>query len=207
MVDIAHKGVNKFSSIKNYVKFKLYGVTFGSGFCVHGNIVLQLRRLSVCRIGDNFYLSSGANINPLCANGRAVIYTEEKASICIGNNVGMSSTVLWASKSITIGDYVKIGANVKIIDTDAHSLNYSMRRNRAEDTNTKSSSPIVIEDDVLIGMNSIVLKGVTIGARSIIGAGSVVVKSIPSDCIAAGNPCRVIKKINKEDHAVYRKSI
>ena len=53
----------------------------------------------------------------------------------------------------------------------------------------------MIEDDVLIGMNSIILKGVTVGARSIIGAGSVVTKSIPSDVIAAGNPAKVLKKL------------
>lgn len=51
---------------------------------------------------------------------------------------------------------------------------------------------IVIDDEVLIGMNIIILKGVHIGARSIIGAGSVVVKDIPCDCIAAGNPAKVI---------------
>ena len=52
---------------------------------------------------------------------------------------------------------------------------------------------IIIGDDVLIGTNCIVLKGVRIGARSIIGAGSIVTKDIPSDCIAAGNPAKVIK--------------
>ena len=53
----------------------------------------------------------------------------------------------------------------------------------------------VIEDDVWVGAHSIILKGVTIGARSIIGAGSVVTKNIPPDCVAAGNPCRVIKSL------------
>ena len=57
------------------------------------------------------------------------------------------------------------------------------------------SAPVTIEDDVWIGTNCIILKGVTIGARSVIGAGSVVTKNIPADCIAAGNPCRVIGKI------------
>ena len=59
----------------------------------------------------------------------------------------------------------------------------------------KSENPIVIEDDVWIGAHSIILKGVTIGARSIIGAGSIVTKDIPCDCIAAGNPCKVKKKL------------
>ena len=54
----------------------------------------------------------------------------------------------------------------------------------------------MIEDDVLIGARCIILKGVHIGARSVIGAGSVVAKDIPSDCIAAGNPCKVIKRLD-----------
>ena len=64
---------------------------------------------------------------------------------------------------------------------------------------TAKSKPIVIEDDVLIGTRCIILKGVTIGARTIIGSGSVVTKSIPADCIAAGNPCQVIKSNNDEN--------
>lgn len=62
------------------------------------------------------------------------------------------------------------------------------------DSRYARSAPIVIEDDVLIGTGCIVLKGVTIGARSVIGAGSVVTRSIPEDSIAAGNPCKVIQK-------------
>ena len=54
-------------------------------------------------------------------------------------------------------------------------------------------APIVIEDDVWMGAHCIVLKGVRIGARSVIGAGSVVTKDIPSDSIAVGNPARVVR--------------
>jgi acetyltransferase-like isoleucine patch superfamily enzyme len=57
------------------------------------------------------------------------------------------------------------------------------------------TAPVTIEDDVWIGAQCIILKGVTIGARSIIGAGSVVTKDIPADCVAAGNPCRIIKEL------------
>ena len=82
------------------------------------------------------------------------------------------------------------------MDSDAHSLNYLERRMPSLDQIKKKNAPIIIEDDVLIGTRSIILKGVTIGARSVIGSGSVVTKSIPADCIAAGNPCKVIKYIN-----------
>ena len=95
----------------------------------------------------------------------------------------MSSTRFWVHDSVAIGDNVKIGACVLITDTDAHPLDYLARRTSNDGT---KSAPIVIEDDVWVGAHSIILKGVTIGARSIIGAGSVVTKDIPSNVIAAG---------------------
>ena len=81
------------------------------------------------------------------------------------------------------------------MDTDAHSLNYLDRRDGDMDMANRVDKGIVIEDDVLVGAYAIVLKGVTIGARSVIGAGSVVTKDIPADCIAAGNPARVLKQL------------
>ena len=108
--------------------------------------------------------------------------------------VGMSSTILWAKNSITIGDRVTIGANVVILDSDCHSLNHLDRWTENDMRNCKSK-PIVIEDDVLIGAGSYILKGVHIGARSIIGAGSIVTTDVPSDCIFAGNPAKIIRKI------------
>ena len=71
-------------------------------------------------------------------------------------------------------------------------MDSQVRRSSNEGT---KSAPVVIEDDVWVGAHCIILKGVTIGARSIIGAGSVVTKSIPADCVAAGNPCKVIKNL------------
>lgn len=71
-------------------------------------------------------------------------------------------------------------------------MDSQVRRSSNEGT---KSAPVVIEDDVWVGAHCIILKGVTIGARSVIGAGSVVTKSIPADCVAAGNPCKVIKNL------------
>ena len=84
------------------------------------------------------------------------------------------------------------------MDPDCHNINSLKRKDRATYAITSAKAPIVIEDDVLIGTRCIILKGVTIGARSVIGAGSVVTKSIPADSIAAGNPCKVIKSINNK---------
>ena len=94
-----------------------------------------------------------------------------------------------------------IGANSVIMDSDAHSLDADLRLSTEKvngvDINVAKAkkSPIIIEDNVLIGTNVIILKGVTIGRNSVIGAGSVVSKSIPADTIAAGNPCKIIKQI------------
>ena len=132
-------------------------------------------------------------MNPIASNLQADVYVEPGATLTIGNNVGMSSTRLWIHESARIGNNVKIGGCVLITDTDAHPMDYMARRSSNEGT---KSAPVVIEDDVWIGAHCIILKGVTIGARSVIGAGSVVTKSIPADCVAAGNPCRVIKIIN-----------
>ena len=66
-----------------------------------------------------------------------------------------------------------------------------------KDMANRVDKEIIIDDDVLIGMQVTILKGVHIGARSIIGAGSVVTKDVPCDCIAAGNPARVVKMINQ----------
>lgn len=104
----------------------------------------------------------------------------------------MSSIRLWIHESAWIGNNVKIGGCVLITDTDAHPMDYMARRSSNEGT---KSAPVVIEDDVWVGAHCIILKGVTIGARSIIGAGSVVTKNIPADCVAAGNPCKVIKSL------------
>lgn len=152
-------------------------------------------------IGDNFYFSSGDAVNPIGSNLRGAILTDcPNARISIGNNVGMSSTRMWIHDNLTIGDNVNIGACVLILDTDCHEMDYRVRNHSLPpsgmDGQYVKSAPITIEDDVWIGAHSIILKGVTIGARSVIGAGSVVTKSIPADCIAAGNPCRVIRMLS-----------
>ena len=193
----------KFLNLPSTLRIKLYphinrlilkanGAVFGKNLQIPGKVSWLIRGARIT-IGDNFYLSSGNGVNPIASNLQADVYVEPGAALTIGNNVGMSSTRLWIHESARIGNNVKIGGCVLITDTDAHPMDYMARRSSNEGT---KSAPVVIEDDVWVGAHCIILKGVTIGARSIIGAGSVVTKSIPADCVAAGNPCRVIKIIN-----------
>lgn len=177
----------------NRMILKAHGVVFGKNIQIPSNVLWLIRGARIT-IGDNFYLSSGNGVNPIASNLQADVYVEPGATLTIGNNVGMSSTRLWIHESARIGNNVKIGGCVLITDTDAHPMDYMARRSSNEGT---KSAPVVIEDDVWIGAHCIILKGVTIGARSVIGAGSVVTKSIPADCVAAGNPCRVIKSLNQ----------
>lgn len=90
-------------------------------------------------------------------------------------------------RRIEIGDKVWISDNVAISDTDGHDIYY-------EGIINNSIKPVFIENNVWIGKNVVILKGVTIGSGSIIAAGSVVTKSVPSKCIVAGNPAKVIKE-------------
>ena len=183
----------------NRLIFNLCGIKYGKNLRIYNHFYINKYQNSSIHIKDNFIFSSGDSFNPLSRNIRGCFHVEENASITIGNNVGISSSCLWAANSIQIGNNVMIGGDCIILDNDCHSLDYELRRRGGKtDTSNSKSKPIVIEDDVLIGTRSIVLKGVTIGARSIIGSGSVVTKSIPSDCIAGGNPCKVIKYINNK---------
>ena len=182
---------------------KKKGAILGSNVQLPGQLNLVTRGNNIVAIGDNFYFSSGDAVNPISSNLQGAIYLENGASLKIGNNVGMSSTRMWIHDSVTIGDNVKVGACVLITDTDAHPLDYLARRTSNEGT---KSAPIVIEDDVWVGAHSIILKGVTIGARSIIGAGSVVTKDIPDNVIAVGNPCRVLRNVSEHDHEFFYKS-
>jgi acetyltransferase-like isoleucine patch superfamily enzyme len=89
---------------------------------------------------------------------------------------------------ITIGNNVNIAYGVLIQDSDFHTM-YD------ENGKTKPHTlPIKIEDDVWIGANAIILKGVTLGRGCVVAAGSVVTKSVPAHCLVGGNPARVIKE-------------
>ncbi len=106
------------------------------------------------------------------------------------------------NQEIRIGDRVMIASNVQIY-TASHPV--SQKERLAADWKERGTTffrtyalPVVIEDSAWIGGGSIILPGVTVGAGSVIGAGSVVNRDIPANCVAAGNPCRVIRRLDEE---------
>lgn len=148
-----------------------------------------------CTLGNNFSMNNGAKGNPIGCFERCTLFVDNGAKLIIGNNVGMSQTAIVCHSKITIGNHVKIGGGVCIYDTDFHSLDYKARINQMTDFANKAVNPVEIKDNVFIGARSLILKGVIIGKNSIVGAGSVVTKSIPDNQIWAGNPAKFIREI------------
>lgn len=113
------------------------------------------------------------------------------SEIVIGNDVSINNSFsAIAFSKIEIGNNVLVGVNCSIIDTDGHDLNPDFRT-----TGMPKISSVCIEDNVFLGSNVTVLKGVTIGKNSVIANGAVVTQSIPENSIAAGNPAKVIQTL------------
>jgi acetyltransferase-like isoleucine patch superfamily enzyme len=138
----------------------------------------------------------GNFVNVVASSDRRVrlaVWAEEKdkGRICIGDCALICAGVrIGSAHAIQIGDNCMIASGVYITDSDWHDI-----YNRITIGKT---APITIENNVWIGDSAIICKGVTIGQNSIVGAGAVVVESIPANCIAAGNPAKVMKQLDSE---------
>lgn len=170
-----------------YIRFICFisGIHLGEKARFFGSAKILRRAHSKINIGKNCTFRSGSTSNLIGVNHKCIIVTHTKEAVLkIGDNTGFSGTTIGCFKEIIIGKNVKCGANTLITDSDWH-LN---------DPRVGKPRPIFIGDNVWLGYGVIVMKGVTIGENSIIGAGSVVTKDIPANVIAGGNPCVVLKK-------------
>ncbi|BEU86856.1 acyltransferase [Selenomonas sp. TAMA-11512] len=185
---------------------KPYLMTVGDGTVIlDSTYVRQNVPVEKCRIfiGENSMI--GCNF----------IFESDGGSISVGSKTYIGAgTHLISRSSISIGDDVTIAWGVWIYDHDSHSLDW---RNRADDIQSVledyragrniiaskdwscvNSEPIKICDKAWIGMNVILLKGITVGEGAVVGAGSVVAGDIPPWTVAVGNPARVVKEIPHE---------
>ncbi|MDG5800591.1 sugar O-acetyltransferase [Marinilabiliaceae bacterium ANBcel2] len=111
-------------------------------------------------------------------------------NIILGKDVFLNfNCIILDIMSVKIGDRTLIGPNVQIYAA-THPMDYKTRKKGLE-----AGKPVTIGQDVWIGGSAVICPGVTIGNRSVIGAGSIVTRDIPEDVLAAGNPCKIIKKL------------
>lgn len=165
-------------------------------------------------IGKNSIVSSSASVKLLygsnkddinigdCFKITGELISSHHGKIKIGNNCLLGpNCVIGAVNQVLIGDGVWISNNVVIIDNNNHPVNPIDRMlisksgydNIYRSWKYAVSKPIIICDNVWIGRNSIINKGVTIGENSIVAAGSIVTKNVPANCIVAGNPAKIVK--------------
>lgn len=171
----------------------LYGIKYGEGFISFGVPYISLARNAKFTIGQNCKLNNGNHFNVIGRQQKCIF--KVSGELTFGNNVGLSSTAIVCLEKVAIGDFVKIGGNTVIYDTDFHSLDPSIRSDFENDKASRKSAPVIIEKNAFIGAHSTILKGVTIGENSIVGACSLVSRSIPANEIWGGNPAKFIKKI------------
>ena len=129
----------------------------------------------------------------------------EHGSCSIGDYTLMNGALVMADERIEIGSYCLISWNVGIADSDFHPLAPAQRRVDAmalapffKDRPARpklETRPVRIADNVWVGMNAIVLKGVSIGENSVVAAGSVVTKDVPANTVVAGNPAVIVKQL------------
>ena len=178
--------------------FYLNGIQYGPGLRSYGVPVVDVNEGGRIRVGQSLVLVNGMNhSNRIGRQQPCFFIVAPGGTLRIGNRVGMSGTAIVCHHAITIGDDVTIGGNTVIYDTDFHSLNQHQRAGYADNA-LASTAPVVIENGAFIGAHVTILKGVTIGQNAVVGAGSVVTKSVPAGEVWAGNPARYLKSTQTE---------
>jgi acetyltransferase-like isoleucine patch superfamily enzyme len=172
----------------------LHGVKIREGLKMNTLPFCRRHHLASIEIGANVKIRNKLYENPAGISHRSVLVAGEPgAKLIIGNNVSMSGVVLYCTTEIIIEDHVDLGVGVKVYDTDFHPVNAYARR--IHDKSRIESAPVRICEDVWVGANALILKGVTIGPRSIVGAGAVVTKDVPPDTVVAGVPAKIVRKV------------
>jgi len=172
------------------------------------SLEIRIIRLPWFIIGKK-YISFGKNLS-IGRRLRIECFSEEnKKKLFFGSNVKINDDVhIGCIDKIEIGNNVLIGSKVLIIDHHhgCYSGENQSNPSTTPDSRRLHSSPIKIDDNVWIGEGVSIMPGIKIGRGSIIGANSVVTKNIPINCIAVGNPCKILKTYNKSTHKWEKKN-
>ena len=168
------------------LKLKMIGVSYQKG--LRGKRVI-IRNEGVITIGKRVRLNSF----PDGELYKTILMAHCKDSeISIGDHCVLNGTIIHCRSKIIIGNYCMFGPGAKLVDNDSHRISIDIFERRKAPV----SLPIIIHNNVWVGMHSLILKGVEIGDNSIIAAYSVVTKDVPANTLVAGNPARIIKYLN-----------
>lgn len=138
-------------------------------------------------------------IAELLPNSPSVVHIEPPFHCDYGYNIECGENVFFNVNCVVLdAAKVRIGSNV-LFGPGVHIYTATHPLDKMERRNTDFAKPVTIGDDCWIGGQVVICPGVTIGSRSVIGAGSVVTKDIPEDCLAVGNPAKLIRKLNQNE--------
>ncbi len=171
---------------------RLKGIRLGRQSQILGWPVIRRYPESRILVGGQVVLNSSRRAYPLGIHAPVKLATySPTARIVIGDRVGINGSAIVArSRTIEIGDDTIVAANCMILDSDWHHLYAKSRWRGPGSDRDLGDADVRIGRNVWLGVGCLVLKGVSIGDNSVIGAGSVVTRNIPADCIAAGVPAR-----------------
>ncbi len=177
-----------------YIKSKLFGIKVEGKIICYGKIYILRYPMSKISFGNNVTIISNSyrgSASSIYSPVKLQTFSPE-ALIEIGDNVDLNGTSIVArSKKVIIGRGTIIAPNVVIMDSDFHSIWPAKNRGPG----IENDKNVIIGKNVWIGLGATLLKGVTIGDNSIIGAGSVVTGTVPANVIYAGSPAKLIKKL------------
>jgi galactoside O-acetyltransferase len=182
------------------------------------NLLLQLLEfINRLKVGKNITIGNNSKVNYrkiIVNNGcyleigsnsmieAAVSFDRDNAKVSIGDRTYIGTSSIICAERVTIGNDILIAWGCTIVDHNSHSLIWDERKNDVvnwingkKNWTNVSILPVTIEDKAWIGFNTVILKGVTIGEGSVVGAGSVVTMDVPPYTVVAGNPARIIKTI------------
>lgn len=184
------------------ILMKMTKVEYGKNLCLKGMPVIFNKGGAKLKIGENVTIKSSFLSNLVGLYSRTIVVTRTPGAVIeIGDNVGISGATIYARKGIYIGENTCIGGNCKILDNDFHPIDMEDRMKllndvHGGDSNLIPSKEINIGKNCFLGCNSIILKGTILGDGCVVGAGAVVAGKFEDNCVIAGNPAKVIKRLD-----------
>jgi acetyltransferase-like isoleucine patch superfamily enzyme len=175
------------------VRLQLHGARVGRRLRVRGPLRLHCHRSASIRIGHDCRIQSGFPGNPVGGCGRMGLWVGPGGRLTLGDRVGLSNSTIVCMNAVAIENGALVGGGCRIYDTNFHALDPD-DRDLPGNIGVRTA-PVTVGQRAFVGGHSLILKGVRIGAESVVGAGSVVRTDVPDGEIWAGNPARFLRAL------------